>query len=195
MPGYFLFSCTCKCVRPARSRRAKLGGAAPISQLINFIFTHLFLSALSDGRAAEVLARPQSEAVGTAGGVRGGGVGGSEPMDPRSLFIIQWKSSGESEHSVLSAHCSDTKQAGWLKALLHVGYRGGFNLFWGNERGNISIASLPRNAFPTSWPILFISSPVFYTSRQSANLPEGSKSPEVQSVKPRFKIGKVWQKS
>lgn len=67
MPGYFLFSSTCKCVRPARSRWAKLGGAASISQLINFIFTHLFLNALSDGMAAEVHARPQSEAVGGGG--------------------------------------------------------------------------------------------------------------------------------
>lgn len=110
MPGYFLFSSTCKCVRAAQSRRAELGGAAPISRLINFVFTHLFLSALSDGRAAEVPARPQSEAVGAGGreggggvGVEGAGVGSSEPMDPPSLYYSLEVTRGERTQRLISA--------------------------------------------------------------------------------------------
>lgn len=38
-------ACACVCVRRA--------SAAPIFQLINFIFTHLFLNVLSDGNAAD----------------------------------------------------------------------------------------------------------------------------------------------
>lgn len=120
MPGYFLFSSTCKCIQPVQSRRARLGGAAPISQLINFIFTHLFLNALSDGRAAEV--RPQSETE--DGGRESGGSrcwrfradGSSFPL----LFIESYPRRANT--ASYQHRRFDTKQAGWLKALLHVGY-------------------------------------------------------------------------
>lgn len=61
-----LFSSSCKCSRTispgGRAWRACVQSpGAPISQLINFIFTHLFLNVLSDGNAAgrrsEVLTR------------------------------------------------------------------------------------------------------------------------------------------
>lgn len=122
MLGYFLFSSACKCVRPAQSLRAELGGAAPISHLINFIFIHLFLSALSDGRAGKVLARPQSEAVGGVGGSEGGrhwrfrADGSSFPL----LFIGSYPRRANT--ASYQHHSFDTKQAGWLKAPLHVGY-------------------------------------------------------------------------
>lgn len=54
MPG--LFSNPCKCGRTisprGRPRCVCRAPAAPISQLINVIFTHLFLNVLNDGKGA-----------------------------------------------------------------------------------------------------------------------------------------------
>lgn len=159
MPGYFLFSSTCKCVRPAQSRRAELGGAAPISQLINFIFTHLFLNALSDGRAAEVLARPQSEAVGaTRGGGRGAGVGGSEPMDLLPLYYSLKVIRGERTRRLISASALIQNRPDGSKpcSMSDIEIFFLFNFFfffflgdsgWG---GGISTTFLSRNPSPDS---------------------------------------------
>lgn len=73
---------------PLSPAGATLGGAASISHLINFIFTHLFLNALSDGRAVEVLARPQSEAVGAMRRAGGRGVVGGAVLEVQSRWIF-----------------------------------------------------------------------------------------------------------
>lgn len=76
---------------------------APIFQLINFIFTHLFLNVLSDGNAAGC----SSEVLPRQTGLKRG----SEPVSEAGFqfevegslsFIIHWKLSKESVHRVLS---------------------------------------------------------------------------------------------
>lgn len=87
-------------------------------------------------------------------------------------FIIHWKLSEESEHSVLSAPPLWYKTGRMAQSPAPCRILRFFfpTFFFGDKRGNISIAFLSRNPSLTTWRILFISSPVFYTSRQSVNV-------------------------
>lgn len=154
MPGYFLFSSTCKCVRPAQSHRVELGGAAPISQLINFIFTHLFLNALNDGRAAEVLAQPQSEAVGAVRGAGGAGVGGSEPMDLLSLYYSLEVIRGEQTRRLISAAALIQNRPDGSKPCsmsdIEIFFLFNFFFFMGDKGGNYFHRISYQKSFPDS---------------------------------------------
>lgn len=117
-------------------------------------------------------------------------------------FIIHWKLSEESEHSVLSAPSLWYKTGRMAQSpapcrILRISFLFS-TFFWGRQGGKYFHRISFQESFPDNLPdlVYFFASVLFQLSKcKCATLAKGSESSEVQCVKPRFKKGTVWQTS